>query len=121
MWLASLADRFGDLGVVAVGIFERADRTVESFIMSCRAMGFGLETALLKVMLAEESHTDAGPVRGLFRPTERNRPASGLFRASGFVPGDDGQWHLANPTECSPIPEWLAVSVEPVRGRSGRR
>ncbi|GAB3816767.1 hypothetical protein GCM10028820_16580 [Tessaracoccus terricola] len=121
VWVATLADRFGDLGTVAIGIFERAERTVESFIMSCRAMGFGLETALLKVMLTEESRTDSGPVRGLFRPTERNRPASGLFRASGFEPGDDGQWHLADPGRCTPVPEWLAVSVEPVRKREGRR
>lgn len=121
MWLAILADRLGDLGIVAVGIFDRAERTVESFNMSCRAMGFGLETALLKVILTEESHTDAGPVRGLFRPTERNRPASGLFRASGFAHGDDGQWHLASQAECSPVPEWLAVSVEPLRERAGKR
>src|SRR5206468_2096228 len=45
VYVASLADKFGAIGLVGVVIVERrgGDRVFESFVMSCRAMGFGLE------------------------------------------------------------------------------
>ncbi len=43
VYVASLSDRFGDLGVVAVAVFQRQARLFESVIMSERAW-LGLET-----------------------------------------------------------------------------
>ena len=81
--VASLADRFGDLGIVAVAILDLADPRevqLDSFIMSCRAMGFGLEQLVLHELTA--ARPEATWV-GRFIPTERNGPAASLYAGAG--------------------------------------
>jgi FkbH-like protein len=111
VFVASLGDRFGDLGVVAVIITARgADDEVEidSFIMSCRAMGFGLE----QFALAEVTRRlDAPRYTAQFIPTDRNSPAAGLYPANGFVETEPGLWALAS----SDRPERPAWFAEPAR------
>ncbi len=93
--VASLGDRFGDLGVVAVIITARGmdgETEIDSFIMSCRAMGFGLE----QLVLAEVTRwLDAPRYTARFIPTDRNGPAAGLYPANGFTETEPGLWALA--------------------------
>lgn len=104
--VASMRDRFGDLGVVAVVVFDCRTRTFDSVIMSCRAMGFGLEVALLREVMQVYG---PGPYTGLFRSTPRNSPAADLFGRAGFVETSPGRWTLSGGQETWPsIPEWLA-------------
>lgn len=110
LWLASLSDRFGDVGVVALCIFDRVKREIDSFIMSCRAMGFAVETALLHTVIQQESLSNKGPVLAPFIPTERNGPAAGLYRDHGFEQQDPGMWLLSDPERCHQPPAWLAVA-----------
>lgn len=121
VWVATLTDRFGELGIVAVCVFDRDERMVESFIMSCRAMGFRLETAFLRTVLESETDQAPGTVRGLFLSTDRNRPASALFRESGFSEGEDGVWWLGAIADCAPVPDWLSIEYEPVRNLARNR
>jgi FkbH-like protein len=108
IYVASLRDRFGSLGVVAVGITERTpeDEVIfDSFIMSCRAMGFGLEQALVRRLIDREP---AKRHVGLFIPTERNGPAAGLFANCGFhKEGDDSRWVLENNDQRPEVPLWF--------------
>jgi predicted enzyme involved in methoxymalonyl-ACP biosynthesis len=96
VFVASLGDRFGDLGVVAAIVTTRhPDGTVEidSFIMSCRAMGYGLERlALAEVM----DRLGAARYTARFVPTPRNGPAAGLYRSNGFTETEAGMWTLAS-------------------------
>jgi FkbH-like protein len=106
VFVASLGDRFGDLGIVAVIITARgADNEVEidSFIMSCRAMGFGLE----QFALAEVTRRlDAPRYTAQFIPTDRNGPAAGLYPANGFIETEPGLWTLA-PSDRPERPAWF--------------
>jgi FkbH-like protein len=101
LFVASLADRFGDLGVVAVIVVERktdGEVEIDSFVMSCRAMGFGLE----QLALAEVTRRlDAPRYTARFVPTDRNGPAASLYPANGFVEAEPGLWTL----EQSHLPE----------------
>ena len=82
VYVATLADKFGSLGLVAVVIVERrSDEAVfDSFVMSCRAMGFQLEHAVVRLVLDAEpgvsalggafradgpEHARGGPLRGV--------------------------------------------------------
>ena len=68
---------------------------LDSFVMSCRAMGYGVEQVTLShVMEAEGSDQD---FVGLFRSTDRNDPASGLYQEAGFVQDEDAadRWKRA--------------------------
>jgi FkbH-like protein len=104
--VAALKDRFGDLGVVAVAILRRHADAIEidSFIMSCRAMGFGLETYLLADVLAA---TAGQTIDAPFIPTDRNGPAASLYPSCGFTETSPGQWRLGPEDPRPEPPAWL--------------
>jgi FkbH-like protein len=104
IYVASLGDRFGDLGVVAVVIYDLESATFDSVIMSCRAMGFGLELALICESL--KRHRE-GDVFGLFQPTERNSPAARLFANAGFTEVVPGRWVLPADAVGPDLPSWF--------------
>ena len=103
-YVATLKDRFGDLGLVAVAIFSRQRQQFEAVIMSCRAMGFGLELALLRRVMDDEGTEGCS---GLFVPTARNAPAADLFARAGFSVDADGVWQLPADAQKPDIPGWL--------------
>ncbi|MQW78019.1 HAD-IIIC family phosphatase [Nocardioides sp. dk4132] len=102
--VATLGDRFGDLGVVALAVFARERRELDAVIMSCRAMGFGLEIALVSRVLAAEG---PGPVTATFVPTERNAPAADLFARAGFREVGAHRWELSVDADRPVVPEWF--------------
>ncbi|MFJ2239303.1 SDR family NAD(P)-dependent oxidoreductase [Streptomyces sp. NPDC087859] len=71
-----VADRFGDYGVVGAALLRTAGEVavLETFLMSCRVLGKGVEHAFL-ARLAEEVRDECAVVRITHRPTERNAPA----------------------------------------------
>ena len=82
-------DRFGDLGIVGLFLLERRAEVVavDSVILSCRAMGRGIETAMgnrMKEVAA--AWRPAGRLEAVFRPTRKNRPAADFFVRQGFDP-----------------------------------
>jgi FkbH-like protein len=110
--VATLADKFGSMGLVLTVIVERRgeEAVVDSVVMSCRAMGFQLEHAVLR--LAFDAEPDATRWLGLFVPTDRNTPAAGLFAECGFVAKDDDAW-VRDPGAADPVvPAWFAVTIE---------
>jgi FkbH-like protein len=110
LFVASLGDRFGDLGVVAVIVTARGvdgEVEIDSFIMSCRAMGFGLE----QFALAEVTRRlDAPRYTARFIPTDRNSPAAGLYPANGFTEIEPGLWTL-DASDRPERPAWFHETV----------
>ena len=109
VYVADLADKFGKLGLVGVVIAAREGSSVtfDSFVMSCRAMGFGLERLMLRAVMDAEA--DAVTFIGRFVPTDRNTPASGLFQEHGFLQEDPTTWKLDRSTPLPATPEWIRV------------
>ena len=107
VYVSSLRDRFGALGVVGVVILERDDDTVlfDSVIMSCRAMGFGLEQFLVARSIANEP---AVRYVGRVVATDRNGPARNLFELTGFHEAEPGTWVLDASDDRPTVPAWLA-------------
>jgi FkbH-like protein len=109
MLVSSLRDRFGALGVVAVVIVDRSvpgTAEIDSFVMSCRAMGFGLEYVILSELTAADPDLDW---RGRFVPTDRNAPAAGMYSDAGFTQVDDAEalWSLAPGDARTARPAWF--------------
>jgi FkbH-like protein len=107
--VSSLRDKFGALGVVAVVIVDRsapAVAEIDSFVMSCRAMGFGLEYLLLNHIIAEQRNVEW---RGRFIPTDRNAPAAGMYGSAGFTQtsGDRELWTLTPDAAGPERPAWF--------------
>jgi FkbH-like protein len=109
VYVAQLDDKFGSIGLVAVAIMtvNGAEAVFDSFIMSCRAMGFRLEHAMVR--LAMDTLPDVQRFTGLFVPTDRNSPSAGLWKDCGFAPSDpEGTW-TARRDSVPAVPGWLAV------------
>ena len=111
IYVANLADRFGDFGLVVVVIIERQEGSVvfDSFVMSCRAMGYGVEKVALQKVIELEGFEKS--FQGIFRPTERNDPASSLFEEAGFIAEDgaEGSWHRSALKAPAAPPAWIRV------------
>lgn len=104
LYVATLTDRFGDLGVVAAAVFDVSNGAFDSVIMSCRAMGFGLELALIRVIVDIEG---VRPITGHFTATERNGPSADLFARSGFRMSNVNGWTLDEGMTPPSLPAWL--------------
>jgi len=110
VFVAELGDKFGQLGIVASVVVERTPESLRivDFVMSCRAMGFGLEQWLLARIVHDlgEERT----VLGRFRPTDRNQPAASLFSGAGFREDGDEDWVLEATDARPEAPDWFAVT-----------
>jgi FkbH-like protein len=116
VFVCSLADRFGDLGIVGVVILELSGDSIvfDTVVMSCRAMGFGLESLLVRAPL-DHMLRETGvrmPVRGLFYPTDRNEPAASVFKEAGFSLDAERQWELPAHQPLPEVAEWLTVDLK---------
>jgi predicted enzyme involved in methoxymalonyl-ACP biosynthesis len=82
--------------------------------MSCRVIGYGVETALLAQLSADVLRTGATRLGGEFIPTKKNAPAKDVYIRHGFIAeGTDGgveQWTLDLSTNPIAIPPWIQAA-----------
>jgi FkbH-like protein len=82
-----LIDRFGDNGMISVVICRPApagDWEIDTWLMSCRVLGRGVEAMVLRELLAAAHRAGAARLIGLFRPTERNGLVRDHYANLGF-------------------------------------
>ena len=82
---------------------------VDNYLMSCRVLGRGIETSVLRWAVGHAARRGWTTLRGLVIETERNTPVRTVFRDSGFAPGGaPGESHARtdNPGEIAP---WLTI------------
>lgn len=93
IFVATLEDKFGSLGIVLVVILELEENfaTINSFIMSCRAMGFALENQILHLLSDTTIHNRQRLV-GIYKETDRNTPCANLYNSCNFTEESDGKW-----------------------------
>lgn len=115
---AEVADRFGDSGLTGVAIARRRDPDtweLDSFLLSCRVLGRGVEDALLHAVAQAARAAGARRLLGRFVPTPKNAPAADFFARMGFArTGEEGEetlWEMALDTPELPvaIPPWLRL------------
>jgi FkbH-like protein len=111
LYVATLSDKFGSLGVVLVVILELQGTTtvINSFIMSCRAMGFALENQVMHLLTTPGFMTHTKLV-GLFKETDRNTPCASLYKNSHFSESAEGEW-VYYPGKDIPLPaiNWIEM------------
>jgi FkbH-like protein len=88
-----LADRFGDNGMIGVIVCRPHGShawEIDTWLMSCRVLGRGVETAVLAELLAQARNRGIDSLIGIYRPTPRNGMVSDHYAKLGFVPdGED--------------------------------
>jgi FkbH-like protein len=93
-YVVSARDRFGEYGTVGVGILGPArgragDVELETFLLSCRALGRGIEQAFLARLCDAASARGARSLHAPFVEGPRNKPVRHFLEQSGFVVGAD--------------------------------
>ncbi len=85
VFLYKVVDKFGDNGIVVVGILDFTERAlISEFTMSCRVMGRNIENAIV------EDFENAARKRGYdtlyakYNPTAKNKPVADLYDKLGY-------------------------------------
>ena len=95
-----LADRFGDNGMISVVIATKGKQiwTIDTWLMSCRVLGRGVEAAILRHLVRAAREAGATALRGRYFPSGKNQMVSDHYRKLGFqeeASGDAGtNWLL---------------------------
>lgn len=119
-WLVmdfSLADVFGDSGVVGLALVELTSpdtAQLDSFLMSCRVIGRCAEDAFMHAVLCELQRHGVNVLRAAFRSTHKNGLVRNLlprlgFAATGAVEGDYTRHLQASPPR---LPEGFPIQFE---------
>ena len=79
--IVHLSDRFGDYGLVGMALYQVQQEhfQVETLILSCRALGRGVEHALLKELAQVASDNDCPFVDVAFSQTPKNKPVESFL------------------------------------------
>ena len=80
-----VADRFGDYGLVGVVIFKVDSNriAVDTFLLSCRVLGRGVEHRMLARLGEIAAEQGLSHVAVSFKPTDRNQPALEFLNSVG--------------------------------------
>lgn len=85
-----LRDRFGDNGLTSVVICRRSEEEtdaleIDTWLMSCRILGRGVEHAILGVVAAKAAEAGGEALIGRYRPTRKNDLVKDLYPRLGFL------------------------------------
>jgi predicted enzyme involved in methoxymalonyl-ACP biosynthesis len=122
-----LVDRFANNGLIAVVLGEsRANCTLHlnTWLMSCRVLGRGVEQVTLNVIAAEAARRGLKRITGEYRATPSNGMTRGLYSRLSFreIPRVNGAqegaefWELPRNCRSNPSPK-----SQPTSPRSGPR
>ncbi len=98
-----LLDAYGDNGVIGVVIGRVVDGdalAIDSWLMSCRVLGRGIEEAALNLLAETAVQCRCTALMGVYRPTAKNGMVAQHYARLGFtqIDGQDGgesTWRLA--------------------------
>jgi FkbH-like protein len=114
-----VSDKFGEYGLTGVVIAESSvDRTawtIDTFLLSCRVLGRGVEGSLLAALTDEARAAGATRLKASFIPTAKNAAALSFLPDHGFQPLGDNQWSIA----CAEVPE-ICSSVTLLRNGAAK-
>jgi len=85
---AQTQDKFGDNGITGVYIVnknhEDKEWFIDTFLLSCRVMGRGIEDAMMGYILSKAKEEGVIKVKAEFIPTKKNKPCEQLLPNFGF-------------------------------------
>jgi FkbH-like protein len=88
-WLfewVKVKDNFGDLGLVGLYLVKlgATEAEIDSLILSCRAMGRGIETTVCRRIMETVFDSGTPALLARYAPTQKNKPVRELYESQGF-------------------------------------
>jgi FkbH-like protein len=108
-----LADRFGDFGLTGLLVaFEQEQRLqIDSWLMSCRILGRGVEQAMLALALEKARRRGCSELGGEYIPTAKNNLVAGIYLQFGFCDAGEGRYRLAVADAQIVVPPYLRLAL----------
>ncbi len=110
----SLADVFGDSGIVGLAVWRRvgAKRAeLDTLLMSCRVIGRRAESAFLAAGLRLLADEGVAEVIADYLPTAKNDLVREFLPQHGFAPDGGGRWVRGLADIAADIPDEFAIEV----------
>lgn len=108
-------DRYVDNGLIGVAFTHDSQEAcvIDTFLLSCRVIGRGIETALLSYVVRDAGNRRIRILKGIFIPTKKNQPAESFYKNHGFslveaLP-DCATWQLDIQKSDTPWPSWIQL------------
>lgn len=112
---ASVKDKFGDNGITAAAIvnIDGDKAKIDSFLMSCRILGKGIEKAFLNTIINKLLEAGVKEVSAEYIPTAKNGQVASFFSDNGFeiVSSDEsnGTSYILKPLSSIPNPDLYSI------------
>lgn len=113
--LGTVADRFGDHGIVVAGValLDGATARIESLLMSCRVIGRQIEEAFLGAFIERLVARGCERIDGIYRPTAKNAMVRDYYASQGFTPvadnGEEAIWSWCKAADTVPGSPFVQV------------
>ena len=109
---AQVMDKFGDNGITSVYIIKKNEKfwLIDTFLLSCRIMGRGVENAILSKILLDAKMNGINEIRAEFIPSQKNKPSENFLSDYGFQKQD--KFWIYNLNNNIKSPNHLKVEVE---------
>jgi FkbH-like protein len=87
LWTFQVSDRFGAYGLTGIASLEidGSQGQIVDFVLSCRAMGRGIEQTMLSIVLQYSKSLGLSHVTATYIPTSKNIPCLRFLEQSGLV------------------------------------
>ncbi|MEV4322290.1 HAD-IIIC family phosphatase [Microbispora rosea] len=124
-FVVDVSDRFGDYGVVGLTDVRTEGDTLRAgaFLLSCRALGRGVEHRMLAHLGALARERGLARVALAFRATERNQPARDFLAALPATvepyDGEEAAWYVLDAADASAVVHTPGPAEERAAGPAG--
>jgi FkbH-like protein len=112
LFALDLEDKFGTYGTVGLAIVYQDGKAwqLDTFLMSCRALGRAVEEAFLWYV-ALQAESAGASLSGTFVPTKKNKPAEAFLQRNGLLPEslEDGEHAFEVRSDALAKPDWLTI------------
>jgi len=109
---AQVSDKFGDNGITGAYIIKKEKDvwTLDTFLLSCRVMGRGVENAILSYIIDDAKNNNVKEVKAEFIHTAKNKPAENFLKDFGFN-RHENYWNYKLNNDIK-YPDHLEVEIE---------
>ena len=108
---AQVEDKFGDNGITGVYIINKDNKqewTIDTFLLSCRIIGRGVEDGMLHQIIEKARKEGVSKIRGEYIKTKKNKPAENFFPTFGFK--KEGNFWIFDTKNHFKKPQHLVIS-----------
>lgn len=86
-FIVDVSDRYGDYGLVGLCLYQKTDSCLnaDNFLLSCRAMGRGIEHAMVSYLGQLAQKNDCSSVCIEFQKSDKNEPALNFLTSLGLT------------------------------------